>query len=226
MLKRPGIILRMNKLALIGKDISHSRSPEMYRKLISPNIDYSLLDYDNANKIPSAKDLFLNYDGINITSPYKKYFLDQIKLTKNASAIGAVNCLKKQGTDIIGENTDYLAVVDILKEIKSSHATLEVVILGDGVMSTVAQLALKNLSIEYKVFSRKLTNNFDQLNFDLYFSNHPTKPLIINGLLITRLFCRINDFEFYFLRRVNNFKWQLQFPSFSYQFQLAVASFC
>lgn len=181
MLKRPGIILRMNKLALIGKDISHSRSPEMYRKLISPNIDYSLLDYDNANKIPSAKDLFLNYDGINITSPYKKYFLDQIKLTKNASAIGAVNCLKKQGTDIIGENTDYLAVVDILKEIKSSHATLEVVILGDGVMSTVAQLALKNLSIEYKVFSRKLTNNFDQLNFDLYFSNHPTKPLIINA---------------------------------------------
>lgn len=187
-LNLPGIISRMNKLALVGKNISHSRSPEMYKKLISPTVNYSLLDYSTPEEIPSAKELLGKYDGINITSPYKKYFLDQIKLTKNASEVGAVNCLKKQNDVIVGENTDYSAIVYILQNLQKVHGELEVAILGDGVMSFVAQVALKNLNIKYKIFSRKLTNNFDQLNLEAHFLDNPTKPLIINACARDYLF--------------------------------------
>jgi len=78
MLIWPESILNMNKFALVGKDISHSRSPEMYRKLISSDVKYDLLDYQSDLDIPTAVELLSKYDGINITSPYKKNFLNQV----------------------------------------------------------------------------------------------------------------------------------------------------
>lgn len=206
MLNWPGTILRMNKLALVGKNISHSRSPEMYKKLISPAVNYSLLDYNSPADIPTAKELLEIYDGINITSPYKKHFLDQIKLTQNAKEVGAVNCLKKQDGEIIGDNTDYSAIITILKGLQETYGELDVAILGDGVMSIVAQVALKNLNIKYTVFSRKLTHSFNRLNLDKQFSNQLTKPLIINACA--------RDFIFHGKLPINGLFWD-----FNYNFQ-------
>lgn len=170
----------MSKYALIGKDISHSRSPEMYRKLISPNVHYDLLDYKNENDIPKAEVLLSTYAGINITSPYKKHFLEQVELTDSAKELGAINCLKKGQDKIWGENTDYLAIVDILKDLKNRFSDLDVVILGDGVMSVVAQHALKNLEVSHRIFSRKLTKDFAQLNLEDCFLDQSKRPLVIN----------------------------------------------
>ncbi|MBC7713936.1 MAG: hypothetical protein H7177_11390 [Rhizobacter sp.] len=170
----------MNKFALVGKEISHSRSPEMYRKLISPNVEYDLLDYKESSDIPKAKTLLSQYDGINITSPYKKHFLEEIELTTNAREIGAVNCLKRSGDKIIGENTDYLAIVDILKEMVKENSALDVVVLGDGVMSKVVQVAMKNLKLDSQILSRKLTKNFHKINLNSYFHPQNGIPLVIN----------------------------------------------
>lgn len=170
----------MSKFALVGKDISHSRSPEMYRKLISPDVEYDLLDYKTALEIPSASELLSKYDGINITSPYKKHFLDQVELTPNAAEIGAINCLKKKHDKIIGENTDYLAIIDILKDMQKKYGEIEVIILGDGVMSKVTTTALKNLGLDYKLLSRKLTNDFSQLNLTKKFLISTAQPIVIN----------------------------------------------
>ncbi len=170
----------MNKFALVGRDISHSRSPEIYRKLISPSVEYDLLDYKNPSDIPSAESLLNLYDGINITSPYKKHFLSEIELTKNAKEIGAVNCLKKESDKIIGENTDYLAIVDILKELVEEHQSLAIVILGDGVMSRVVQVALKNLNLDSQILSRKITQDFSHLNLSKFLLGKKGIPLVIN----------------------------------------------
>lgn len=173
-------ILNMNKFALVGKDISHSRSPEMYMKLISSDVQYDLLDYKSENEIPSASDLLSRYDGINITSPYKKHFLNQVEMTEVASRIGAINCLKKVNGKIVGENTDYLAIVDILKQMQRDYGALEVIILGDGVMANVAKLALISLGLSFKLLSRKLTEDFNQLNLIGSFQLPSARPLVIN----------------------------------------------
>lgn len=172
--------LNMNKYALVGKDISHSKSPEMYRKLISPNVQYDLLDYKSESDIPSAKDLLSLYDGINITSPYKKHFLNQVELTRAALDIGAINCLKKSGDKIIGENTDYLAILDILKQMQRDYGDIEVIILGDGVMANVSTVALKSLGLNFKVLSRKKTKHFNQLNLIEYFESGSALPVVLN----------------------------------------------
>lgn len=170
----------MNKLALIGKNIQHSKSPEIYRKIISPHIIYDLLDYETELKLPTAIELLRIYDGINITSPYKEHFLNQVELSSNAKKLGAINCLKKIGNKIIGENTDYLAILDILREFQHKHGKLKVVILGDGVMSKVTISALSFLGYDFEVLSRKKTKNFDQLDLEIYFSNQNNQPLVIN----------------------------------------------
>lgn len=170
----------MNKFALVGKNIAHSRSPEMYRKLISPDVQYDLLDYSDESEIPSALELLSIYDGINITSPYKKHFLSQVTLTESARELEAINCLKKREDKIFGENTDYLAILEILSGLKEQHVSLDVIVLGDGVMSFVAQTALKKLNIKFEVCSRKLTKDFNQLNLLPHFRDEKARPLIIN----------------------------------------------
>lgn len=169
----------MNKLALIGKGISHSMSPTLYRELISKNIQYDLLDYQNTSDIPSIGKLFEIYEGINITAPYKEHFLGDVILSDGALKLQAINCLAKKGETFFGENTDYLAILDILKRYITKHPALEIIILGDGVMSRVVQIALTELKQQYVVYSRKLTPDFSEL--DLRQKSHKEKfSLIIN----------------------------------------------
>lgn len=173
----------MIKLALVGKDIQHSRSGEIYRRLLKTDIQYDLLDYENSALIPSATDLFKVYDGISITSPYKKHFLNQVQLSTQASSLGAINCLRKEAQGFTGENTDYLAIVEILHKLKVKYLDLSVILLGDGVMSKVAQVALEQLGIEYKIFSRKITEDLDQLNLTTLFAQAfkaPKQKLVLN----------------------------------------------
>lgn len=153
----------MHRYALIGKNISHSQSPQIYRKLIHEQIKYDLLDYPGENEIPSAQDLFKIYDGINITSPYKKHFLNQVELSGPAKLIGAINCMKKFDGKIFAENTDFPAVVDLLKRYLEKD-NFEVVILGDGVMAKLTTLALKHLNKDFKQYSRKTVEHFALLN--------------------------------------------------------------
>jgi shikimate dehydrogenase len=160
----------MINLALVGKNIQHSRSPDLYRGLIGYEIKYNLLDFSEASQIPSAKDLLSTYNGVSITSPYKKHFIPEIELTKQAALVGAINCLKITNGIIVGENTDFLAIVDILENWIEEFKQLKIIILGDGVMSNVTQHALHKCSItNYQILSRKMSNHFDRLNISEIF---------------------------------------------------------
>ena len=173
----------MLKLALVGKNIQHSRSPEVYRKLISHSHEYHLLDYQSVEEIPSALHLLKIYDGISITSPYKKHFLSQVVLTPLAQTLGAINCLVKRGDELWGENTDYLAILEILRRWRVQYKNLAVIILGDGVMSNVTKAALDELQISHVIYSRKSHPKLSNLNLEECFSKdfHAySKPLVIN----------------------------------------------
>ncbi len=170
----------MIKLGLIGKNIQHSLSPAIYKKIFGPGVSYDLLDFQSETDIPPVAEIFQSYDGINITSPYKKHFLSQVELTENARELGAINCLKKNGDKIIGENTDYLAIVDILKNWLAKEKKLNVVLFGDGVMASVTEAALKNLGLTYKAYSRKKTPAFSQLNLKEAHNQTDGTLLVIN----------------------------------------------
>lgn len=164
----------MLRLALLGKNISHSQSPRMYRELISAPFHYSLLDYEKENDIPPLDFLMTHLDGLNITSPYKQHFLSDVVLTPEAKKCQAINCLKKSHDQFIGHNTDYLAIQDLLGELEFER----VVLLGDGVMGKITLNILSDLKIKCDHFSRRITPLFNELDFKKMFNNE--RLLIIN----------------------------------------------
>lgn len=175
----------MIKLALIGKDIQHSKSPEIYKKLLAGNIQYDLLDYENPSLIPTAHELLQKYDGVSITSPYKKHFLNQVTLTNQAKDLGAINCLRKDSQGYSGENTDFSAIMEILDNLIKSHHHLNAVVLGDGVMSKIVRIALEKKKIDYKLFSRRITDDLDHLNIaqvfnDQFLNAAQARQIVIN----------------------------------------------
>ncbi|MCB9060395.1 MAG: hypothetical protein H6622_02600 [Halobacteriovoraceae bacterium] len=169
----------MTKLALIGKNISHSKSQQIYENILKRKIDYTLLDYSSEELIPSAKDLFQKYDGISITAPYKKHFLSEVSVVDEIRDLNAINCLYVDNSKIYGTNTDYLAVDSILDEYILKLGKFNVVILGDGPMSYITQKLLDQKGLKYLVFSRKKTSNFFELDLSRL-ELESKKTLVIN----------------------------------------------
>ena len=128
------------KLGLIGKDISHSLSPKIYSELIKDYFSYDLIDHDSEDSLPTLKQLQEDgYSGINITSPYKKSYLNiasegKLTLTDTALKLNAINCLKITSDIIYATNTDYIAI-------ETLHSSLEkfedIILLGNGVMASL-----------------------------------------------------------------------------------------
>ncbi|WP_417337129.1 shikimate dehydrogenase family protein [Halobacteriovorax marinus] len=153
----------MLKLALIGKGISHSKSQEMYEKILGRNIKYSLLDYEAAEKIPKLQSLFESIEGLSITSPYKEHFIKEVTLNKEVELLGAINCIARRGDKYFGTNTDYLAVESLIKK---NFLKKNIVILGDGVMARVTIAVLKKLDIKFRQFSRKLDGDLNHISLE------------------------------------------------------------
>lgn len=169
------------RLALVGQNISHSKSRCLYKELIGPFVEYDYLDFSEESHIPPIEELFLKYDGINITSPYKKYFLNDVYVDEIAKQVGAINCIGKFNDVLIGTNTDYLGVKDILLDFNARHAFTSVIILGDGVMSKITETVLCEMKKDYTIVSRRLLNQeIEYLDLSAMLNNSSDKLLVVN----------------------------------------------
>lgn len=168
----------MIKLALIGKSIQHSKSQKVYEKILNKEISYKLIDCSLQSEIPSLDKLFELYNGVSITAPYKKFFWKSVEVDESILSLNAINCIRLNNGVYEGTNTDYLAVNDILSRFKKKYKDLNVCILGDGVMSSVTQIALKSLTIKYEVYSR--SKNPDFYSLDLTEGTRNGQLLVIN----------------------------------------------
>lgn len=167
----------MISLALVGKDISHSKSPQIYRELIGQEINYKIFDCPSEKDIPSLDKIFENYQGLSVTSPYKKFFLNQVSVLPGFENLGAINAIRKSGKIFEAINTDYLAIGKIIQGFKVK----KVILLGDGVMSSITQKILDKEGLEYKLFSRKQNGPIEGFNLRKVFSSGNERVLVINS---------------------------------------------
>ena len=162
-------------LGLLGRNISHSKSKEVYQKLLNRDIDYRLFDIQDKKNIPPLEVLFKGLDGLSVTAPYKDYFLPFVKTNTFACEIGGINCIKRDGHHYSGVLTDYNAICVLLDNKIKTFGIACSIILGDGLMSWATQRALRERKMPFEVFSRRETKGFYQLNL---------KDLFKPGLLI------------------------------------------
>lgn len=144
----------MLELALIGKNISHSRSESIYQGLLKKKFNYTLLDFESEDKIWTLDELKNKFHGVSITSPYKKYYVNEVE---DHSGLGIINTLRFSNSRVEATNTDFLAVNSILENyIKSGVETVH--LLGDGSMAEITKTLLDKHSVNQLQYSRKLNN--------------------------------------------------------------------
>ncbi|AJR03848.1 shikimate dehydrogenase family protein [Siansivirga zeaxanthinifaciens] len=175
----------MNKLGLLGRNISYSFSrtyfKEKFEKEGIENTTYENFDIDSIEKLPAIIENTKNLKGLNVTIPYKQEvmpFLD--KINKKAKEIGAVNTIKitKKGK-LVGYNTDCYGFKKSLQPyLKSSHKNA--LILGTGGASKAVAYSLKQLGINYKYVSRNLTEGIAYTYQNLTNSVIKEHTIIIN----------------------------------------------
>lgn len=167
----------MIKLALLGKDISHSLSPDLYKEIYkNQTIDYQLIDIKHINFLPSLKVLMNDLDGLSITSPYKEVYLSEVIIEDSViSALKAVNCIGKKLDKFYATNTDYTALLELVPEKVENR---RIVILGDGVMSRLIESVCRIRGISFEIRSRKL----DPIKFNSFSNGEivDENSLIIN----------------------------------------------
>lgn len=149
----------MNKLGLLGRNISYSFSKayfkEKFENLQITDTTYENFDIDTINSFPSIIQNTPNLKGLNVTIPYKEAVIPYLdKLHKKAKAIGAVNTIKitKKGK-LVGYNTDCYGFKNTLKPyLKPEHKSA--LILGTGGASKAVAFTFKELGIPYHYVSR------------------------------------------------------------------------
>jgi len=117
--------INIDKYALFGSSISHSKSPIVYKcfsKELGINIDYHLIDVPNSIFHEKFNEFFQcsSSKGANITVPYKETVVSYCDiLTNRAKLSRAVNVIKKLKNGVLlGDNTDGLGLfVDLKKKI-------------------------------------------------------------------------------------------------------------
>ena len=128
----------MKKYAVIGNPVHHSLSPIIHAKFAEQfglSISYEKILSPIGN---FAKDSIEFIDsgglGFNITLPYKVNAYEfSNNHTSNAKAAGAVNTIKIENNEIIGDNTDGVGLInDFINNLQQSFEGKEVLIIGAG----------------------------------------------------------------------------------------------
>ena len=160
------------KMGLLGEKLGHSFSPLIHQKLA--DYEYKLYEVakENLAEFITAK----NFDGLNVTIPYKKdvlVFLDEID--PKAEAIGAINTIKNENGKLIGYNTDYDGFLYLLHKNGIDVCGKKAIVLGNGGAAAPVREVLKNEGAsEIVKISRKGENNYEKI------AQHYDAEVIVN----------------------------------------------
>jgi shikimate dehydrogenase len=152
---------------LIGYPLGHSFSAayfaEKFAKEGITDADYRLFPIEQIDQLPMLLEAHPNLVGLNVTVPHKRVVLTYLsELTEAASAIGAVNCVRRQPHGgWIGTNTDAIGFELSLLEFLplSQLQQMPALVLGNGGSSAAVQYVLRKHGVAYFVASRFETPN-------------------------------------------------------------------
>ena len=124
----------MKKLAVIGKDVSKSLSPKIHKfiaKYAGNQLEYDSISIPEPDFVKVIDRLFKEYDGFNVTIPYKLSIIPYLKkIEGDAKTFGAVNTVRI--SDMSGHNTDGMGFMLMLKNNGVEVECKEVLLLGAG----------------------------------------------------------------------------------------------
>jgi shikimate dehydrogenase len=187
-------VVAMARYGVVGNPVAHSKSPEIHQlfaRQTQQPISYERLEAP----IDGFEEFALGlrdtgYLGLNVTIPFK---IDAAKLaddlTPRARLASAVNTLKFDGDNIVGDNTDGIGFVrDISGRLKFKVEGSAILILGAGggvrgLIGSLLDARPKWIAVANRTFGRaqELADEFgvEAIHFDEVPTEH--FDLVING---------------------------------------------
>ncbi len=163
----------MKKCGLLGETLSHSFSPRLHAH-------FGTYSYELFEVAPCALTSFLmtrDFDGLNVTIPYKKAVLPHLdELSPIAARLGSVNTiLRREDGTLWGHNTDYFGFSYMLSKSGISVEGKKALVLGSGGASATVCAVLSDAGArEVCVISRSGENTYETL------SRHYDAEIIVN----------------------------------------------
>ncbi len=145
------------KLALLGRNLSHSYSIKLWNELWHKKGvkgHFQIIDTDDISNIRiSVKELDL--DGFTVTIPYKEDIIPLLDvISPEAKAAGAVNAVQIKGNKFYGYNTDIYGYIALLQYAVQSTKN-RVLICGYGGAAKAVEYAHQQLGHNITVASRR-----------------------------------------------------------------------
>ncbi len=164
------------KYGLIGEKLSHSFSKEIHEALA----DYT---YEIRELTPDEVASFLEereFNGINVTIPYKEKVIPYLdSISEAALKMGAVNTIKNVDGKLIGDNTDFYGMREMILRANIKIEGKKVLILGTGGTSKTSRAVASDLGArEIITVSRQKTA--ETVTYDDAVSVHKDANIIIN----------------------------------------------
>ncbi len=161
------------EIALLGRKLGHSLSPEIHEYLGSYSYVLHPLEPEELDSFFERSD----FRGLNVTIPYK---LDVVKycteLSDTAKRIGCVNTIvRRPDGSFFGDNTDYFGFSYMAKSAGVSFKGKKVLILGTGGASLTARLVAADEGASQVILvGRNSECNYDNI------CDHSDADVIVN----------------------------------------------
>jgi len=150
------------KFGLLGEKLSHSYSPQIHSML--GDYEYKLYEVSPLELDPFLRER--DFDGINVTIPYKKTVIPYCgALSQAARETGCANVLlRRPDGSLFGHNTDVSGLMYLLEKTRYDFSARKTVVLGSGGASAAALAALRRLNArDVTVISRTGEDNYKNL---------------------------------------------------------------
>ncbi|MDE6472057.1 MAG: hypothetical protein K2L52_03430 [Clostridia bacterium] len=159
----------MKKYCVIGEKLTHTMSPQIHKSYFDyhkMNGEYGVVQIAMENMLGNCKDTLLQYDGFNVTVPYKEKVIKYLYgISQEAKKIGAVNTVKNIDGKLYGYNTDPYGFEGMLNANNVKIKDKAFVILGSGgacksVYYILKQRGAKTVKIATRDESKKDVEDF------------------------------------------------------------------
>ena len=150
----------MLKLAVIGKDVSKSTSPQIHSFIAANSgleISYEKISVPEEEFENKIDELLKNYDGLNVTIPYKLSVIPHLKkIAGDALTFGAVNTVVTK--TLTGYNTDGMGFMQMLDSNKVEVEGESVLLLGAGGAGRSVAKKLLDAGATVEIYDKNTAN--------------------------------------------------------------------
>jgi shikimate dehydrogenase len=157
----------MQRIEMIGSPVDHVRSPDLLNALFrAAGDDAEVLTTEvTAELLPSyvraARERGMA--GLIVTTPLKQAIVAHLDRTTDlARLVGAVNCIRIDGTSWLGANFDGFGFVDALRAVAGDFAGMRILLVGcGGAGAAIAASLLASAEVDLALFDLEAQKPID-----------------------------------------------------------------